>query len=193
MNSTSSISENIFLTFRVRLRTAWFQWLWAFFSKTGSKIGRITCRLCAIKFTIWSLFHKKRALSATWNESSSENKSLKFFHQGYWVIISHNTEANTTLLQKKQLLYDNSEEKNGKSHKAFSIKKWRKVPLQNDKKDIRLHKPKPHQEVEPHHETMQITKIVEVLSINKKSSHLRNCSLSIKQTKKRCSKTFFFF
>ncbi|CAI0416885.1 unnamed protein product, partial [Linum tenue] len=62
--SCSSISENIFLMLRVKLSTPWFQWFCAFFSNAGNMIGRITCRLCAIKFTIWSLFHKKRARSA---------------------------------------------------------------------------------------------------------------------------------
>ncbi|KAG6598828.1 hypothetical protein SDJN03_08606, partial [Cucurbita argyrosperma subsp. sororia] len=65
MNSSSSISMNIFLTLRVRFTTAGFQWLCAFLSKVGSMMGNITCRLCPIKFTMWSLFHKKRALSAT--------------------------------------------------------------------------------------------------------------------------------
>lgn len=64
-NNSSSISMNIFLTLRVRFTTAWFQWLCAFFSNAGSMIGNITCRLCPIKFTMWSLFHKKRDLSAT--------------------------------------------------------------------------------------------------------------------------------
>lgn len=65
-NSSSSISMNIFLTLRVRFTTAWFQWLCAFLSNEGSMMGNITCRLCPIKFTMWSLFHKKRDLSATW-------------------------------------------------------------------------------------------------------------------------------
>lgn len=66
-NSGSSISVNIFLTFRVELSTDWFQWLWTFLSSAGIMIGRITCRLCAIRSTIWSLFQKNNALSATWN------------------------------------------------------------------------------------------------------------------------------
>lgn len=49
----------------------WFQWFWVFFSKDGSMMGKITCRLSAIKFIIWSLFQKKSAQPET-------NKLIRF-------------------------------------------------------------------------------------------------------------------
>lgn len=63
--SSGSESEKILRTFRVKLCTAWFQWLLEFFSNAGMTIGRITLRFCLIRFSMWSLFHKNRALSAT--------------------------------------------------------------------------------------------------------------------------------
>lgn len=81
MKSFSSISKNIFLILWVRLTTAGFQWLWTFLSKAGNMMGRITCRLCAIKLTMWSLFHKKRALSATFNNPCWIEKEKCIFQQ----------------------------------------------------------------------------------------------------------------
>lgn len=66
-NSSKSISKNIFRTFMVRPWTAWFQCDLTFFSNGSKMIGRMTQRFWAIKLTMWSLFHKKKALSATCN------------------------------------------------------------------------------------------------------------------------------
>lgn len=75
-NSSSSISENIFLTLRVKLRTEWFQWLCTLFSRAGNMSGRITCLLCAIRSTIWSLFQRNSARSATLNGKFWANKKV---------------------------------------------------------------------------------------------------------------------
>lgn len=63
--SSGSTSEKIFRTLRVRLCTAWFQWFLALFSNAGKIIGSMTARFCLIRFSMWLLFHRKRALSAT--------------------------------------------------------------------------------------------------------------------------------
>ena len=64
-NSAGSWSMNIFRTFRLKLWTAWFQWPFVFRSNAGKIMGSITLLFCLIKLSIWSLFHRKRALSAT--------------------------------------------------------------------------------------------------------------------------------
>lgn len=78
--SSSSISQNIFRTFRVRLSTAWFQWFRVFRSRAGKTRGRITCRFCVIWLRTCSLFHKKCARSATWKWPKQKNMKtiLKF-------------------------------------------------------------------------------------------------------------------
>lgn len=63
----SSISTSIFFKFKVKLRTAWFQWFFALNSRAGNIIGSIIWRLCVIRLMIRSLFQRNRALSATWN------------------------------------------------------------------------------------------------------------------------------
>jgi len=73
--SSWSASENIFLTFRVKLWTAWFQCPLVFLSKAGKIIGSITLRFCVIKFLMWSLFHKNNARSAT-----CQNNQIKIIH-----------------------------------------------------------------------------------------------------------------
>lgn len=60
-----STSVNIFLTFSVKLWTAWFQWPLVFLSSAGKIIGSITERFWMIRFLMWSLFHKNKARSAT--------------------------------------------------------------------------------------------------------------------------------
>ncbi|CAL1358296.1 unnamed protein product [Linum trigynum] len=49
--SSGSASENIFLTFSVRLCTAWFQWRLAFLSKEGKMMGSMIFRFCLIRFS----------------------------------------------------------------------------------------------------------------------------------------------
>lgn len=66
-NNSASISRNIFLTFTVNPFTAGFQWLWTFFSNASNIMGNTTVLFWAIKLTMCSLFHKKRARSATYN------------------------------------------------------------------------------------------------------------------------------
>lgn len=70
LNSPASWSENSFRTFRVRLWTAGFQCPLVFLSNAGKIIGNITLLFCLIKLSIWSLFHKNNARSATWNQSN---------------------------------------------------------------------------------------------------------------------------
>ena len=65
LNSSGSRSWNILRTFSVKLWTAWFQCFCAFLSNAGNMIGRMTLRLCIIRFSMWLLFHKNKALSAT--------------------------------------------------------------------------------------------------------------------------------
>lgn len=95
--SFSSISKNIFLILWVRLTTAGFQWLWTFLSRAGNIMGRITWRLWAIKLTMWSLFHKKRALSATWNNPCSTEKrkcvTSKLLRNSHHMKIAYMTDA----------------------------------------------------------------------------------------------------
>lgn len=50
--SSGSESEKILRTLRVKLCTAWFQWLLEFFSNAGMTIGRITLRFCLIRFSM---------------------------------------------------------------------------------------------------------------------------------------------
>ena len=64
--SSESKSYKIFRTLRVKLWTAWFQWFRVFLSSAGNTIGKIILQLCLIKFSMWSLFHRNSALSATW-------------------------------------------------------------------------------------------------------------------------------
>lgn len=68
LKSSWSASNNSFLTFRVRLWTAWFQWLLLFLSNDGKIIGSTTFRFWMIKFLMWSLFHRNKARSATWTK-----------------------------------------------------------------------------------------------------------------------------
>lgn len=68
--SSGSASEKIFRMFSDKLWTAWFQWLRPFFSKAGKIMGSMTLRFCLIKFSICSLFHKNKALSATCRSKS---------------------------------------------------------------------------------------------------------------------------
>lgn len=79
--SSGSTSENILRTFSVKLWTAWFQWLLAFFSNAVKMIGRITLRFCLIRFSIWSLFHKNNALSATWILKKNKLHYLQNYHK----------------------------------------------------------------------------------------------------------------
>ena len=78
-NNSASISKNIFRTLTVSPCTAWFQWLWIFFSNASKIIGNMTLRFWAIKLTICSLFHKKRARSATCNTNVPQKWSLILF------------------------------------------------------------------------------------------------------------------
>lgn len=74
-NSSGSRSQKILRTFMVKLWTAWFQWFLAFFSSAGKIIGSMTLIFCLIRFSMWSLFHRNKALSATWNGKESNNWS----------------------------------------------------------------------------------------------------------------------
>lgn len=65
-----SWSEKSLRTLRVRLRTAWFQWDRAFRSSAGKMIGRMTLWFCLIRLSMWSLFHKNNALSATYKQGN---------------------------------------------------------------------------------------------------------------------------
>lgn len=75
--SAWSASINIFLTFSVKLWTAWFQWLRVLFSKAGKIIGSMIFRFCVIRVLIWSLFHKNNVRSATYKRKPMHgNKKL---------------------------------------------------------------------------------------------------------------------
>lgn len=63
-----SASEKTFFTLRVKLWTAWFQWLLVLLSKAGMIMGSITLRFWVIRVLIWSLFHRNNARSATCNK-----------------------------------------------------------------------------------------------------------------------------
>lgn len=63
--NSGSVSEKILRTFIVKLWTAWFQWFRAFCSREGKTMGSIILWFCLIRFSMWSLFHKNKALSAT--------------------------------------------------------------------------------------------------------------------------------
>lgn len=77
--SSESESAKIFFTFCVKLRTAWFQWLFVFFSKEGKIMGSITFRFCLIRFSTWSLFHKNKALSATYYTLVNQSATIPLF------------------------------------------------------------------------------------------------------------------
>jgi len=90
-----SASENIFLTFRVKLWTAWFQCPLVFLSKAGKIIGSITLRFCVIKFLMWSLFHKNKVRSATCHNTRFHMNNPKFKSKSFrWSRNLVNNRAN---------------------------------------------------------------------------------------------------
>lgn len=85
-NSGSSSEKNL-QTFSVKLWTAWFQWFLPFLSSEGKITGNITLRFCLIKFSMWSLFHKKKDLSATWRGRRRQS-SVTYLNVIQWSRIS---------------------------------------------------------------------------------------------------------
>jgi len=119
VNRPESWSEKSFRTFRVRLWTAWFQCPLVFLSSAGKMIGNITLLFCLIKLSIWSLFHKNNARSATWTRISVISNHLAI---NYIFSICNINRPSCTVMQKKKKLFSMS---NAPEHNCGFDMWWR--------------------------------------------------------------------
>jgi hypothetical protein len=73
-----------------------------FLSSAGKMIGNMTLLFCLIKLSIWSLFHKNNARSATWTEINAVSCRSSI---SYIFCICNITRTYCTIMQKlKQCL-----------------------------------------------------------------------------------------
>ena len=108
-SNLSSKSWNIFRTFIVTLRTDWFQCQRVFRSRAGYIIGRITWRFWEIISNRCSLFHRNKALSATYKKHAKEKQQCLSF-KGYIM-----QQCNIYVLHNMQVTWTNRAVVSGRS------------------------------------------------------------------------------